>query len=214
MRSNLLLVAVLLIGTFQIALCGPTRVAHAVPDAPAVDVYVNGNIVWKNVSFTDITKYANLAAGIYQVQLNVAGTSTVVLTTSLSVDSLNPVTVAAVNTLATISVDVFHDDNREPSGAKNAAFKFVHLSPDAPAVNIQIGNTILFQNVGYLQETYYLEEPAGKYTLDVVVPGLGTVLTVPVTLQAGQVYTAWAEGLVSTSAPSETLQAVLSVDLD
>ena len=45
------------------------RVVHASPDAPAVDVWVNGNVAFSNAPFKGITAYAGLAPASYQVQV-------------------------------------------------------------------------------------------------------------------------------------------------
>jgi hypothetical protein len=62
------------------------RVIHASPDAPNVDVLVNGNRVLANVPFRAASDYLTLPAGTYQVQVRVAGTTTVVLAASLTVE--------------------------------------------------------------------------------------------------------------------------------
>lgn len=48
------------------------RIAHASPDAPAVDVYVNGDAVVEGAAFKDATDYMNLPAGEHEVEIDVA----------------------------------------------------------------------------------------------------------------------------------------------
>ena len=50
------------------------RILHAVPMATAIDIYVNGNLIARNVSFSQLTKYSALPAGSYQFQLYAACT--------------------------------------------------------------------------------------------------------------------------------------------
>ena len=45
------------------------RILHAVPMATAIDIYVNGNLIARNVSFSQLTKYSALPAGSYKLQL-------------------------------------------------------------------------------------------------------------------------------------------------
>jgi hypothetical protein len=52
------------------------RAAHAVPDASAVDVLVNGNVAVPDLAFGDVTGYLEVPAGEYDLAINVAGTST------------------------------------------------------------------------------------------------------------------------------------------
>src|SRR5688500_10614296 len=48
------------------------RVVHASPDAPAVDVYANGNKVLSNVTFFAASDYLTVPAGSYKLQVVVA----------------------------------------------------------------------------------------------------------------------------------------------
>ena len=50
------------------------RILHAVPTATAIDIYANGNLIARNVSFSQLTKYSALPAGSYQFQLYAACT--------------------------------------------------------------------------------------------------------------------------------------------
>ncbi|MDQ5809677.1 MAG: DUF4397 domain-containing protein, partial [Actinomycetota bacterium] len=43
------------------------RVAHLAPDAPNVDVYVNGDPVLTDVAYTTVSGYLSLPAGTQQV---------------------------------------------------------------------------------------------------------------------------------------------------
>jgi hypothetical protein len=60
------------------------RVWHLSPDAPAVDVYVNGNKAVSNLAFRSATGYLTLPAGKYDVRINVANSSTVVLSQQIT----------------------------------------------------------------------------------------------------------------------------------
>jgi hypothetical protein len=54
------------------------RVWHLSPDAPRVDVFVNGNRVLAGLRYTAASAYLTLDPGTYRVQVRVAGTRTVV----------------------------------------------------------------------------------------------------------------------------------------
>jgi hypothetical protein len=65
------------------------RVVHFSPDAPAVDVAPDGeDAVFSNLAFPDNTGYAALPAGTYDLEVRVAGESTVAL-------DLDPLTLEA-----------------------------------------------------------------------------------------------------------------------
>jgi LPXTG-motif cell wall-anchored protein len=56
------------------------RFAHFSPDAPAVDIAVkDGPVVFSNVAFKDSSSYTPVDAGSYDLEVRLAGTSTVAL---------------------------------------------------------------------------------------------------------------------------------------
>lgn len=188
------------------------RVVHASPDAPAVDVWVNGAPAFKNVPFKGITQYAELDGGNYDVQVVPAGATTpVVIKGTLGFGAGKDYSVIALGTLANIAPLVLEDNNAIPENGK-AHVRFVHASPDAPAVDIAVKNgPVLFKNVAFKGVGEYLPVAAGTYDLEVRLAGTDTVaLSVSgVKLDNQTVYTIFAMGLAGGQ-PS--LTAVPSVD--
>jgi len=188
------------------------RVVHASPDAPAVDVWVNGNVAFSNAPFKGITDYAALDTGSYQVQVTPTGaTEPVVIDATLDLAGGTDYTVVAVGQLANIEPLVLVDNNSAPAAGK-AHVRFVHASPDAPAVDIAVtGGPVLFSNVPFKGVGDYLPVDAGTYDLEARVAGTQDVaLSVPgVQLNEGTVYTIFAMGLVGGE---PALTAVPSVD--
>jgi hypothetical protein len=189
------------------------RVVHASPDAPAVDVWVNGAVAFSNAPFKGITSYAELAPGSYQVQVSPTGaTEPIVIDATLDLAADTDYTVVAVGTLDSIEPLVLVDNNSAPAAGK-AHVRFVHASPDAPAVDIAVANggPVLFSNVAFKGTGDYLPVDAGTYDLEVRLAGTDTVaLSVPgVSLEEGKVYTVFAMGLAGGE---PALTAVPSVD--
>jgi len=188
------------------------RVVHASPDAPAVDVWVNGAPAFKNAPFKAIAPYAELAGGDYDVQVVPAGATTpVVIKGTLGFGAGKDYTVIALGKLANIAPLVLEDNNAIPDNGK-AHVRFVHSSPDAPAVDIAVKNgPVLFKNVAFKGVGEYLPVAAGTYDLEVRLAGTDTVaLSVSgVKLDNQTVYTIFAMGLAGGQ-PS--LTAVPSVD--
>jgi hypothetical protein len=189
------------------------RVVHASPDAPAVDVWVNGSVAFSNAPFKGITDYASLAPATYNVQVTPTGaTEPVVIEADLALAANTDYTVVAVGLLADIEPLVLVDNNSAPAAGK-AHVRFVHASPDAPAVDIAVtGGPVLFSNVPFKGVGDYLPVDAGTYDLEARVAGTTTVaLSVPgVQLNEGTVYTIFAMGLAGGGEPA--LTAVPSVD--
>jgi hypothetical protein len=188
------------------------RVVHASPDAPAVDVWANGNIAFSNAPFTGITSYAALNAGTYNIQVTPTGaTEPVVIEADLELAASTDYTVVAVGQLENIEPLVLVDNNSSPAAGK-AHVRFVHASPDAPAVDIAVtGGPVLFSNIPFKGVGDYLPVDAGTYDLEARLAGTDTVaLSVPgVTLEDGTVYTIFAMGLAGGE---PALTAVPSVD--
>jgi len=188
------------------------RVIHASPDAPAVDVWVNGAKAFTNAPFKGITQYAELAGGDYDIQVVPAGaTSPAVISGKLGFGAGKDYSVIAVGKLANIAPLVLEDNNALPEAGK-AHVRFIHASPDAPAVDIAVkSGPVLFKNVAFKGVGEYLPVAAGTYDLEVRLAGTNTVaLSVPgVKLENQTVYTVFAMGLAGGT-PS--LTAVPSVD--
>jgi hypothetical protein len=178
-------------------------IVHASPDAPGVDILVDdaGPAV-SNLEFPTNTGYVPLDAGTRNVKVNVTGTSTTVINADLALDPGQNYSVFAVNTVSDIEPLVLVDDLTAPASGK-AHVRFVHLSPDAPAVDIALANggAVLFGNVAFKEFLGFSPLDAGTYDLEVRLAGTSTVvLPLPgITLEDGTIYTVFAKGLVSGS---------------
>jgi len=187
------------------------RVVHASPDAPNVDVRVDGGLAFGDLPFEGITDYAALPAGDYLVQVEPAGAGGAgpfVIEATLTLMAGVDYTVIATDVLAEITPVVLVDDNAIPA-AGSSRVRFFHGSPDAPAVDITLRDgTVLFGNVAFGETgADYLEVPAGRYNLQVRLAGTDTVvLTLPgIQLAPGTTYTAYATGLVADGFADRTL---------
>jgi hypothetical protein len=183
------------------------RVVHMSPDAPAVDVLVDGQRAISNLAFKNATDYAMIPAGQRNVRVTPANQNqTAVIDANLPLQAGRDLTVVAVGRVADIGALPLQDDNSAPSPG-NAKVRFVHASPDAPAVDIAVaGGPVLFPNVSFRNASEYAQVPAGTYNLEVRAAGTQNVaLRVPnVALQSGQNVTIFAAGL----AADNTLAAV------
>ncbi len=208
------LVLSLALATSALAVDGKARVrvVHASPDAPAVDVWVNGAVAFANAPFTGITDYAELDPAAYNVQVSPAGaTEPIVINADLELTADTDYTVVAVGQLENVEPLVLVDNNSAPAAGK-AHVRFVHASPDAPAVDIAVtGGPVLFANIPFKGVGDYLPVDAGTYDLEARVAGTETVaLSIPgVALEAGNVYTVFAMGLLEGD---PALAAVPSID--
>jgi hypothetical protein len=148
------------------------RVAHMAPDAPNVDVYVGeGDPVLTDVPFRAVSDYLEVPPGDYGVMITAAGDpDTVVFDDSLTVGD-GAYTVVAAGELAEDGEDfaplVLEDDLSDP-GSDTARARIVHVSPDAPAVDVTVAATgdAIADGLAY-RESGTVEVPADDYTLQV-----------------------------------------------
>jgi hypothetical protein len=205
------LVALLPAATPALAAGPQVRVVHASPDAPAVDVWVDGAVAFKDAAFKGITPYAPLATGAHKVQVVPTGkTEPAVISATLTLADKD-YTVVALGPLANIEPLVLEDNNAAPAAGK-AHVRFVHASPDAPAVDIAVkGGPVIFSNIAFKGVGAYTPVAAGTYDLEVRPAGkTDVVLAVPgVKLEDGGVYTIFAMGLAGGN---PALTAVASLD--
>ena len=126
------------------------RVVHASPDAPAVDIYVNGGAtpVATALAFTETTGFLRLRPGSYTVDVR-ANPSTaadpVVFSAALTLAGGSRTTAVATGSLASIDpAAAFRilplDESFAAPGAGNASVRIVHTSPDAPSVSVDVGD--------------------------------------------------------------------------
>jgi hypothetical protein len=190
-------------------------VTHASPNAPGVDLLVDADK--KNsaaLTFPNNTGYLQVESGSRNIKVNVTGTSTTVINADLNLEEGKNYSVFAVDSVSKISAVVLVDDLTTPASGK-AHVRFVHLSPNAPAVDVAVASSgaVVFANKAFKESTAFTPLDAGTYNLDVRVAGTSTVaLVLPaITLQAGKIYTVFAKGFLG-GAGAETLGAEIIVN--
>lgn len=177
------------------------KVVHASPDAPGVDILVDDQVAGQNLTFPNNTGYLAIEEGTRNVKVNVSGTSTTVIEANLPLEGNENYSVFATDVVANLTPLVIVDDLTPPASG-NAHAKFIHLSPDAPAVDITLTDgTVVFGNIAFQEYTEFTPLPAGSYDLQVRVSGTATVVLdlAGVNLMDGTIYTVFAKGLVSGS---------------
>jgi hypothetical protein len=175
------------------------KVVHASPDAPGVDLLVDNNIAGSNLTFPNNTGYLEVEEGTRNVKVNVTGTSTTVIEADLAISGNTNYSVFAVDAVANLSPLVIVDDLSAPASG-NAHVRFIHLSPDAPAVDITTTDgTVVFGDYSFKEYTAFTPLPAGSYDLQVRLAGTDTVVLELSGIQVmdGNIYTVFAKGFVS-----------------
>lgn len=174
------------------------QVVHASPDAPGVDLLVDNTVVGTNLTFPNFTSYLEVNAGTRNIKVNVTGTSTTAIQANLNFEANKNYSVFAVNNVASIEPLVIEDNLSAPASGK-AHVRFIHLSPNAPAVDITTTTgAVVFSNYSFKGYSAFTPLDAGTYNLQVRLAGTSTVvLDLPgIALANGKIYTVFAKGLV------------------
>ena len=174
------------------------RVLHTSPDAPAVDIWIDGQVVdgLTDVPFGTISDYMAVPAGSYNVKVFATGTDTSpVIDANVAVEANMAYTIAATGALADITPTILVDD--PTLDYDSAQVRVVHFSPDAPAVDVAPdGAEPVFSNLAFPNDTGYAALPAGTYDLEVRVAGTMDVALQldPLMLAGGNAYSVFAIG--------------------
>ncbi len=177
------------------------RVVHNSPDAPPVDIFVNGTRAVEGLAFGESTPLVDLPAGDVDVAVAPAGSpaTDAVISATLPLESCASYEVAAVGKLADIGAQVYPIDTSALADGK-ARVRAIHNSPDAPAVDIAVKDgPVLFSGLAFPDASAYADVDAGTYDLEIRPAGTKDVaLAIPgVALEAGTVYDVFANGLLS-----------------
>ena len=198
------------------------RVGHFSPDAPAVDIYVNGEIFanLEDVPFGVVSPYVSVPADTYEVAVVVADAApaegTVIGPAEIPFAAGSRTTIAATGFAGgqePALAPVLLDDNFALEEGK-AQIRVVHFSPDAPAVDIAPdGAEALIPGLAFPLATEYVAFDEGEYDLEVRLAGEDTVALQlePMTVSGNTAATVFAIG----SAADENLpalQALVAVD--
>ncbi len=180
------------------------RAAHMSPDAPNVDIYVDGNAALEDVPFRAVSDYLEVPAGPHQFTITEAGNQdNAVFDQEVPLEA-EDYTLVAAGELTSEDTDFqvlpLVDDNSDPGG-NQARLRAVHVSPDAGAVDVTVSaGAVLFDGVGFTDAGYVSVE-ANDYTAqirpDTMENDGEVVYDADVSLNGGTVYTAFASGYLS-----------------
>lgn len=221
MKSQLLLAgrkmtwAVALMGmtTFGLASCSKdddpvvnsessVKVIHAIPGTGSVDFYLNGTKQNASaISYGESTGYVSTSNGDLTAVFKTSADNNTILSAPVTFDngnySLFATGLASNNSLTTLLVE---DDLETPSSGK-ARVRFVHVSPDAPTVNVLGNDSLWAANRTYKSATEFFEVTGGTYTIKLnnSTDGTTAYTSSTITLAAGKNYTLVAEGLAANT---------------
>lgn len=112
------------------------RVLHASPDAPNVDILVDGVEVLNDVAYQQGSGYLQVDAGARDVSIRVSGTETIALEASFDLAADGYYSVIAQNQVASLEFEVLDDTTKQNNGTTDVTV--VHASPTAGNVDVYV----------------------------------------------------------------------------
>ncbi|MFT6927872.1 MAG: hypothetical protein ACJAZP_003519 [Psychromonas sp.] len=203
------------------------RVVHAISDAPAVDVWVNGSAPAEgtplyNLAFTDVTDYLAVGAAEYTFDVAVNGSDPVTvveaLTLTATLEPSKTYTAIAIGNL-TDELDndqlyVVEDEVRRVATA--AKLRAIHASTKAGNVDIYISDDatpsdddLILKNVAYKGDSTVLSVTPGEVYIMITPPDdMGSVVIGPAMLNLT------AGSLTTLIASDDTAEGFTVISLD
>lgn len=146
------------------------RIVHASPDAPAVDVFVDGERAITNLAFGAATDAVPLPAGTYDLAVAATGADVddaVIEVADARFAAGAAYEIAAVGLLDEIAAEVYEIDTA-PLAPGQARVRVVHASPDAPAIDVAVTDgDVLVAALDFRDASASVDVPAGPYNLEV-----------------------------------------------
>ena len=167
------------------------RIFHAAPQTGNVDVYIYDQMVFNNLAFGDFTRYIYLDQGEHNVSVYMAGQkNTPIINQIVDIPSQQIFTVAAIGNSDDLGLLVIPDKVSKSPSQNYSSVRFIHLSANAPGVDIVVNKETLFEDIEFEEGTDYLDLNSGTYNINVVLNSdKSVVLPLKVTLNANKIYT-------------------------
>lgn len=119
---------------------GFIQVVHASPDAPAVNVLVNGSVAIEGLDYAETSGFTELDAGSYDISVEgilPGETASVIEVAGFSLEENARPTVFAVGNVADIAALVVNESATDPSEGE-VSLTVTHAAPDAPRVDVYL----------------------------------------------------------------------------
>jgi hypothetical protein len=155
------------------------RIAHFSPDAPAVDVYVDGEVAVEGLQFTEVTELIEMPAGTYSIAVAPAGTSlddAVLGPMEWAVEAGTDTTIAVLGSAEneSLAVTVFPEDFGSTTDGQ-ARITFLHTIEGESGLDLYGSGQQLVQNIRYPDAeagrdgAFTREIPVGLYDFDATI---------------------------------------------
>ncbi|MCQ1529195.1 DUF4397 domain-containing protein [Lutispora saccharofermentans] len=180
------------------------RFLHASPNTPAVDIYIDDRKAVSNLSYASMAGYSALPSTYHKINVYPMGQKG---------EPLLRFTISPVKgnyrtfVLSGLSPNIQHRtyiDSDETIPDNESLLRFVHISPNAPAVDVTLETgEALFSGLTFGRTEEYIRMEPGIYSLRLRAAGTpGAILgEANIALSGGRAYTMYAIGILGGSPP-------------
>lgn len=180
------------------------RFLHAVPDAPPVDLYINGQLIESNIKYQDFTEYYKARPGTYVIQLYPTGEKTnSILNVTITAAPNYIYTAAAIGTTEAMSLELISDTERN-NNPQWSHMRFINLSPNTDSVDIYIDDRLAVRELNFMEVTNYMALTPGNHRMTVKIHNTDEIVVrhPGFTLLGGNYYATYVVGLSGDYTPS------------
>ncbi len=178
------------------------RVLHASPDAPAIDICLDGNKFVENLDYGEISVYKITAHGTRILRLVAAGDacySTDAIERSINLARSADYSIVALDYVDDLDLVTFNDNNTAPEPGMSKV-RFVHAIPNGPTVDVRTDDDeLLFEDIAFKEGSGYIQVTPGTYNLQLneSITGLVPIVHINnVTFNSDRVITIFAIGIL------------------
>ena len=148
-------------------------------DAPALDLYLNGNGAAYNLSFGTVTSYVAVSPGEYHINANRGATSQALVNTRAALGGTRQYTAVVSSALGSLQETVYPDANA-PAPTGMEAVRVLQAAESAGPVDVYLvpstgsgtASSLLVRDLSYTGSGPYVDVPAAtSYTVAVVPAG-------------------------------------------
>lgn len=176
-------------------------VAHASPDAPNIDVFVNDQNLLSNFPYGANTTYVGINPGTSNFKITETGTQNILAETNVNLLPSTGYSIFTIDSLNDISFSIVIDSFLAPS-SDSIKLRFLNLSPNSPSIDLAIkDSTVLYTNRTFNDQNFvptfarFVGLKAGIYNFEIRETGTSNLIySFSNTLEGGRAYTIYAKG--------------------
>ena len=183
------------------------------PDAPAMDIYANANLVTRiPIQYSQVMAYNPFYTGKRDFRFSEYNSATSLLEKEFTLDADSVYSMFIINEKASLDAILVKDEWEEPN-AEKAQIRLAHISPDTEEVYLVVneGTSPTISEINYKDVSEFIELPKGNTTLTIKSKTTNETLLTSGTLdlKGNRIYTLVIKGLKSETTGDKKLDIQL-----